>query len=72
MVNPDAREGPVQGNGSYVVNQVLESGVKTIILQNADPQYQFTCPTGGQYASANVAGGDNSGWDFFVSQIRPR
>ena len=72
MVNPDGREGPVQGNGSYVVNQVLETGSKTIILQNADPQYQFTCPTGGQYASASVSGGNNSGWDFFVSQIRPR
>ncbi|MBI2309395.1 hypothetical protein HYU89_00670 [Candidatus Collierbacteria bacterium] len=72
LVNPDAREGPVEGNGTYQVNQVLEVGAKTIILQNMDPEYQCTCPTGCQYASASVAGGDNSGWDFFVSQIRPR
>ena len=72
LVNPDGREGPVQGNGSYAVNQVLEAGSKDILMQGYDPAYQCTCPTGCQYSAVSVASGNNSGWDFFVSQIRPK
>ncbi len=71
-VNPDDREGPVQGNGSYTVNQVLEAGAKDILMQAYDPQYQCTCPTGCQYSGVSIASGNNSGWDFFVSQVRPK
>ena len=71
-VDPDGQENPVQGNGTYTVTQVLEAGAKDIIMQGYDPAYQCTCPTGCQYGNANIANGSNSGWDFFVSQIRPR
>ena len=37
-----------------------------------DPAYQCTCPTGCQYSAVSVASGNNSGWDFFVSQVRPK
>ena len=71
-VSPDGREGPVQGNGSYVVNQVLETGAKTIAISGMDLGYVCTCPNGCQYNWATVSGGNNTGWDFYVSKILAR
>lgn len=71
-VNPDGQENPVQGSGSYTVNSVLEAGAKDILMHAHDAQYQCTCPTGCQYSAVSVASGNNSGWDFFVSQVRPK
>ena len=71
-VSPDGREGPVQGNGSYVVNQVLETGAKTIAISGMDLGYVCTCPGGCQYNWATVSGGNNTGWDFYVSKILAR
>ena len=71
-VNPDGLTGAVQGNGTYSVASVLEAGAKDILIQGMDATYQCTCPTGCQYSAVNVASGNNSGWDFFVSQVRPK
>ena len=68
-VNPDAKEGPVEGTGNYTVSQVLEYGAKTITLSGMDPGYQCSCPGSCQYTGAEVAGGNNTGWNFYVSNI---
>ena len=68
-VNPDGREGPVEGNGSYQVSQVAEAGAKTIALSGMDPDYVCSCPGSCQYTGAEVAGGNNTGWNFYVSNI---
>ncbi len=67
-VNPDGREGPVEGNGTYQANQVVETGAKTITLTGIDPGYYCSCPGSCQY-SANLQISGVSGWDFYVSNI---
>ncbi|MBI4768932.1 MAG: hypothetical protein HY784_00595 [Chloroflexi bacterium] len=68
-VNPDNQWAPVQGNGTYSVSQISESGVKTIAISGMDAGYQCSCPSGCQYTGADISGGNNTDWDFYVSNL---
>ncbi|MBI4426010.1 MAG: hypothetical protein HY567_00355 [Candidatus Kerfeldbacteria bacterium] len=71
-VNPDGREGPVQGNGSYKVNRIEETGLKTISLGGMDSQFICTCPNGCGYNNVGVTIDGPNIWNFFVADVLPK